>query len=69
MVKLRNLLKEFHRIFKVEIPRELSEYKKYKKRICHLCGMVVPRNEGKESYSSFIIYHDECFDKLINSYK
>lgn len=69
MVKLRHLLKEFHRIFKVEIPRELSEYKKYKKRICHLCGMVVSKNEGKESYSSFIIYHNDCFDKLINSYK
>ena len=43
---------------------EYAQYKEYRKRICHLCGLKVPKGEGMESYSSFILYHDECFEKV-----
>jgi hypothetical protein len=40
----------------VELPKEISQYKEYRRRICHLCGLKVPRGEGTESCSSFILY-------------
>lgn len=48
----------------VELPKEISQYKEYRRRICHLCGLKVPKGEGTESCSSFIVYHNECFDKV-----
>ena len=47
-----------------DIPAEYAQYKEYRKRICHLCGLKVPKGEGMESYSSFILYHDECFEEV-----
>ena len=49
-------------VLTTDIPEEISQYKAYRKRICHLCGEKVPAGEGMSSYSSFIIYHDKCFE-------
>jgi len=40
------------------------EYISYKKRICHSCGKKLGKNEGWESYSSYILYCDDCFNKI-----
>ena len=42
---------------------EFSSYKKYKHRICSICGKYVEKNDGLVSPSSFNIIHEECLYK------
>ena len=42
---------------------EISSYKRYKKRICSICGKYVEKNDGLISPSSFNIIHEECLHK------
>ena len=57
-------LEQAYRNIIVGIPSELQQYREYRRRICHLCGEKIPKGEGMESYSSFILYHNECFEKV-----
>lgn len=50
--------------FLESIGDEVMSFINYERRICHECGKKVPKNEGMISLSSFIILHDECFEKL-----
>ena len=42
---------------------EFSSYKRYKNRICSVCGKHVDKNDGFEAVSSFSIIHKECLYK------
>ena len=42
---------------------ETSSYKRYKNRICSICGKYIKKGTGLISYSSFNIIHEECLNK------
>ena len=45
------------------IKQEIIAYKKYKKRICDICGKYVEKDEELISPSSFSIIHEKCLNK------
>ena len=45
------------------IKQEIIAYKKYKKRICDICGKYVEKDEELISLSSFSIIHEKCLNK------
>ena len=56
---LKGFFKERIQIFVDEI----SSYKRYKNRICNICGKYIKKGTGLISYSSFNIVHEECLNK------
>ena len=58
-MELKGFFKERIQIFVDEI----SSYKRYKNRICSICGKYIKKGTGLISYSSFNIVHEECLNK------
>ena len=45
----------------------IREFLRYTNRECAVCGGFVPKHTGMTSVGSFIIMHEECFDRLQKS--